>query len=694
MPQVFVSYARADKRQVAKLVSALRKLGFEPWWDDDIPAGAGWEETIERALADAEAVVVCWSPTSVASENVRSEARVARSKGRLVQVFIEACEPPLFFGERQGIELTNWSGSVRSQEAARLKQAVDAALAGSAAPSSAIPVRKASRPKPLVLAALIALIVITIGGGWWWLHGSAASAGAPRIAVQPIEALGADGSTTSLADGLTDQITAALNDGRVPTITRADSQGLKAGDVDSKLRTLGADYSINGTVERNGKTLRARLHLDDRPHHASLWSYETTGSADNPAGFNFSIGQAVAGVLSCVYRGLGPNGLADTELLSRYVRVCDLFVNHNDAADSKSTFELLGDLRQITAKAPNFAPAQSDFAKFAAYLAPLLPPEQAAALREESARHATIALSLDPRSADAWLAREMLRPPTDWAGREALLRKAVSVNPDWPHSNGFLGKFLMETGRMREAAIYGQRAAAADLQIDWRPYGASMACAAGQTDQVIPDLQQRLATAANDPTIRYSLRGCLLAAGMYREALKLAGPAKPGPVSLPTYLRAATEALASGSTADRSHAQAMIGQLKLGNGTLSPIIEMSAALGDVDTAFRLADQFTPGYPMTGAELSFLFRPTTASMRRDPRFFPLMKRFGLAQFWQSTGRWPDFCSGDQLAGCKAAIDGRATASATNHPQPAHSPRPEAGTPNPPQSPAPPRRPPSG
>jgi TolB-like protein len=652
MPQVFVSYARGDKRPVAKLVGILRKLGFEPWWDDDIPPGASWEETIERALADAQAVIVCWSPTSVASENVRSEARVARSRGRLVQVFIEACEPPLFFGERQGIDLASWSASIRAPETARLKEALDAALAGTALASSAsIAPRQTWQPKLPAFIATAALIAIAIGGTWWW-RTSTLTAGPTRIAVQPIEALGGTSNATSLADGLSDQITAALNDGRVPTITRADSQSLKSGDVDPKLRALGADYSINGTVELSSNMLRARLHLDDRAHHSSLWSYEATGSAADPAAFNFSIGQAIAGVLSCVYRGLGRNGLADTELLSRYVRVCDLFVNHNDASDSKSTFELLGDLRQITAKAPSFSPAQSDFAKFGAYLAPLLPPEQAAAIREESARHAALALALDPHSADAWLAREMLKLPTDWSAREALLRKAVSVNPDWPHTNGFLGKFLMETGRMREAATYGQRAAAADLQIDWRPYGAAMVCAAGQPEQVIPDLQQRLATTANDPIVRWSLRGCLLAAGEYREALKLAGPATAGAVTVPTYIRAAIQGLASGSAADRAHAESMVSKLKLGNATLPLIIELSAALGDLDTAFRLTGQFSPGYPMTG-DTSFLFSPLTASMRGDPRFFPLMKRYGLAQFWRTTGRWPDFCQGAQMGACRSA-----------------------------------------
>ena len=28
----------------------------------------------------------------------------------MLQVFVEACEPPLFFGERQGVDLKAWSG--------------------------------------------------------------------------------------------------------------------------------------------------------------------------------------------------------------------------------------------------------------------------------------------------------------------------------------------------------------------------------------------------------------------------------------------------------------------------------------------------------------------------------------------------------------------------------------------------------
>jgi TolB-like protein len=654
VPQVFVSYSRSDKRQVARLVAALRKFGFEPWWDDDIPPGASWEATIERALAEAEAVIVCWSPTSVASENVRSEARVARTRRRLVQVFIEACEPPLFFGERQGIDLTDWNGSIRQAQAQRLKQALTGVLSNSSPAIDAVAaVRKPTRWRltPMTAVASLALAA-TILGSWWWTSSSRATAAA-KIAVMPIKDLGGP-NLASAADGLTDQINTSLSDGHIPTISRSDSESLSGKDTDRKLKSLAVGYTVSGTVERNGDTLHARLHVDDRLRHSSLWSFETSGPADDPASLNFVIAHSIAGVISCAYRALRPGGLTDTELLSRYLRVCDLFVNHEDAGDAKSTFELLSDLRLIMAKAPNFAPAQSDFAKFGAYLAPHLPADQASAVRVESARAAKRALELDPHAADAYVAQEMLLPPTQWAQREELLRKAVSVDPNWPHANGFLAILLTETGRMSEAATYGQRAAAADLQLDWKPFGAKMACDGGQAAALAPDLKQRLANSPSDPDLKWALRWCLLDAGQIREAQSTEDRAALGTITASGLRQAAEQALISGRPGDREKALEIGRKLAANDSSLATFVALwSTVLGDTNIAFRFLANFQPGYATTGTT-EFLFVPQAEALRRDARFFILMKRYGLAQFWQSTGRWPDFCSGPRLGGCKAAV----------------------------------------
>src|SRR5205085_5165132 len=130
MTDVFISYKREDARRVGKLVAALREADLDVWWDEDIAPSAPWEATIEKALADAKAVIVCWSPDAVASENVRSEARVAREDGRLIQVFMKHCSPPLFFGERQGVDLSSWGGKADDPRIAKIAESVRAVAAG------------------------------------------------------------------------------------------------------------------------------------------------------------------------------------------------------------------------------------------------------------------------------------------------------------------------------------------------------------------------------------------------------------------------------------------------------------------------------------------------------------------------------------------------------------------------------------
>jgi TolB-like protein len=651
LPQVFVSYARADKRQVQRLIAALRQTAFKPWWDDDIPPGASWEETIEKALASADAVIVCWSPVSVASENVRSEARRARAKGRLVQLFIAPCEPPLFFGERQGIDLSKWRGAPSALEFGRLVQALKGVTAESnepAARDNTAERRSRLRAAAISAAASLGLLLSVI---WAWHSFEAPAHAAAKVAVVPLEGLGA-ASAASLADGATDQIRASLDDAHIPTISRIDSEGLKTGDVDGKLGKLAVGYTVSGTVESSGSILHARVHLDDSVRHASLWTYEANGPADDPVALDSAIGRAIAGVVSCAYRGLGPGGLTDAELLSRYLRVCDLFVNDNSATSPKATDELVNDLRLITGRDPSFVPAHSDLAKFSAYLAPLMPPEQAANARAEAAREASRALQLDPHSSDAWLAREMILPPIEWAQREALLRKGIAANPQWPHTNGFFAEFLEETGRMREASAYAQRAAAADLQIDWRPIGSAIACASGDTADTIADLKQRLSLLPGDQQLKTVLRWCFDDARDYKSEKGLETPVDLGTVSVDAYRQAVEDALISGKAEDRAKAQQLAAKIESSPAGSRPavkltLIEFSAALGDLDNAFRVASNYSPGYPMTGQTFVF-FLPQTEAMRRDPRFFNLAKRTGLLDYWRSSGHWPDFCSGPNLA----------------------------------------------
>jgi hypothetical protein len=132
---VFVSYKRENDTAVRRLVEGLRDAGLHVWWDQDIAPDAPWEATIERKLNAANVVIVAWSEAAVASENVKAEARRARSSGRLIQVFVEPCEPPLFFGERQGVNLSNWNGDARDPRFQAVLAAVRALEAGKRPPA-------------------------------------------------------------------------------------------------------------------------------------------------------------------------------------------------------------------------------------------------------------------------------------------------------------------------------------------------------------------------------------------------------------------------------------------------------------------------------------------------------------------------------------------------------------------------------
>jgi hypothetical protein len=182
MSDVFVSYKRENLAAVGRLVEALRAEGIGVWWDQDIPANAAWEATIEQQLAVARIVIVAWSPAAVASDNVKAEARWARQQGRLLQVFVEACEPPLFFGERQGVDLKHWSGAAADAAFRNVLAAVRQGLESAPAPSEAAVLSDA----PLVLPTK------------------------PSIAVLPFANLSGDPEQDYFADGMVVEIVEAL----------------------------------------------------------------------------------------------------------------------------------------------------------------------------------------------------------------------------------------------------------------------------------------------------------------------------------------------------------------------------------------------------------------------------------------------------------------------------------------------------
>ncbi len=111
MADVFISYKREDKHLAEDVISRLKDAGLSVWYDERITPHTSWDETIEAEIAAARAVVVLWTPRSVTSEWVRTEADYAKEHNKMVPVKLEACSPPLAYRRMQTADLTNWDGN-------------------------------------------------------------------------------------------------------------------------------------------------------------------------------------------------------------------------------------------------------------------------------------------------------------------------------------------------------------------------------------------------------------------------------------------------------------------------------------------------------------------------------------------------------------------------------------------------------
>jgi hypothetical protein len=125
MPDIFLSYAHADKEKAEILASLLAEDGYSIWWDRDVPYGKNFDREIEKHLNASICVIVLWSKNSLDSAWVRAEADLAVKNSTLFPLLVDNVDLPLQHRLTKAFNISNWDFRRESEEYIAIKRELE-----------------------------------------------------------------------------------------------------------------------------------------------------------------------------------------------------------------------------------------------------------------------------------------------------------------------------------------------------------------------------------------------------------------------------------------------------------------------------------------------------------------------------------------------------------------------------------------
>ncbi|OOG52482.1 hypothetical protein B0E47_14325 [Rhodanobacter sp. B05] len=251
MADVFVSYARSDKQRVAPLVAAIEAKGWSVWWDPEIAPGQEFDDRIEAEIDAARAVLVVWTPTSVASRWVRGEAREAAERGILVPVRFEQARLPL---DVRAIHTTDLDGCGEDPASAPVQEFLRALGTMIAHTQAAQPTRQGD--------ASASSSVDKDAARW-------------TICVLPFANMSGDPEQEYFSDGITEDIITDLSKVSALGVISRNSAFMYKGrhvDIPKVARELKVSHVLEGSVRKAGGRLRINAQLIDGSSNNHVWA--------------------------------------------------------------------------------------------------------------------------------------------------------------------------------------------------------------------------------------------------------------------------------------------------------------------------------------------------------------------------------------------------------------------------------------
>ena len=432
MSRIFLSYAREDVDVAKRLAELITSAGHEVWWDRHLRAGARFAAEIDRALREAQAIVVLWSQHSIESAWVQDEAAEGRDTGRLIPVSIAAAKPPLGFRQFHTFDLALWRNGL---VAARVDDLLNA-ISHTCSPGSQDTPKASPSAKGQFAAA--------------------------SICVLPFENMSGDTKQEYFSDGITEDIITDLS--KVSTLfvtARNAAFNFKGRSVDLKAvaRSLGVSHILEGSVRKDRDRVRITAQLIEGKTGGCVWGDRYDRCLTNIFGIQDEIAEAIVGALQLELlpkeaSAIQNRGTTDVEAYNLY-----LMARHHWISG------LYGDIRTDQAIVRICSQALSLDPKYSQAWA-LMALAQAQlrfwhGTSEDALPAAERALALDPNAADARCVKaRYLEEDGRPYDAEGEIEAALQAQPDSWEVNRAAGRLMFRQGRIPEAIAFFEKTTA------------------------------------------------------------------------------------------------------------------------------------------------------------------------------------------------------------------------------------------
>ena len=439
MARIFLSYARADVDCAKKLAELIGRAGHDVWWDRELHGGSRFTSEIDKALRDAEAVVVLWSDASLESAWVQDEAAEGRDSGRLVPATIDAVRPPLGFRQYQAIDLTDLRNG---QQPAQLEELLRA-IVKMGAPVTAKP---------------------EAGGA----PAKTEAAAKHSICVLPFANMSGEAEQEYFSDGISEDIITDLSKVSALSVVARNTAFMFKGqtvDVKDVAKSPGVSHVLEGSVRKAGSRVRITAQLIDGAKGDHIWADRFDRDLTDIFAIQDEISKAIVDALRLK---LLPNeksaiehrGTSNVEAYNLYLMARQQWTSGNFGHVRRD--EAIARLcRQATVLDPNYADAWALMG-----LAQL-------ELRfwhgkdEDALASAERALAINPDLPEA-LCIQARYLEEEGRGEEALrqIRAALKLNPESWEVNREAARMLFRHGNFVEAIPHFEKAGSL-MESDW-----------------------------------------------------------------------------------------------------------------------------------------------------------------------------------------------------------------------------------